>query len=193
MLTYWIGLALIVGLFSAGPLIRKRSHAKLLADLKVDGVRVTPRLWGLNGLRCERSHWQGNVRFKLPDFAGGGRQGHLVLTANVGASAPSLLMFERGRIDEASLGDRICRTGDAEFDGSFVVAGDRPFAERLLDAEMRRSLRELSAVGGRLWSVDGGIAEITGPLPRSVDPLRKFMELSTGILDRIAAAAKEIP
>jgi hypothetical protein len=180
--TNWYGVFFLLALGLAVPIFRKISHARGLKKLGMEGVSISPRFWGLSGLRLQRAAWEGDVRFETS-----GMKGHLLLKAMLRRSLPSLSFHEKGKIDEARLGKVIFTTGDADFDGKIVVSGDPGFARKLLGSELRKRLMQLDQLGGRVWSVGGLSVEIAGPLLVRPAELRKFLEACGAVIEGIAA------
>lgn len=184
---FWIGVAFLVLCGLGIPGARKVAHDRRLRTLGLDGAAVVPSLFGLSGLRLTRPRWDGEVEFDPGALGGGGRPGHLRLTASLRRPTPALRFHEKGRVSEAALGEPPLPTGDAAFDAKILVQGDRAFAQKLLVPEQRARLLQLEEAGGHLWSVDGGIVLMGGPWIREAGELRRFLELCGAILDAMAA------
>lgn len=184
---YWVGVAFLIACALGIPYVRKLLHGRRLKTLGLDGVTVVPSWLGLSGLRLKRARWEGEVEFDPGGFGGGGRPGHLQLIATLGHRTPAVFFHEKGRVDEAKLPEPAVPIGDAAFDAKILVRGDRAFAQKLLAPEQRERLLRLEAVGGHLWSIDGGIVQVGGPLLTDVPELKRFLELCDAILDAMAA------
>jgi hypothetical protein len=184
---YWIGVAFLIACAIGVPYARKLFHDRRLKTLGLDGATVVPSWLGLSGLRLKRARWEGEVEFDPGGLGGGGRPGHLQLTASLGRRTPSVTLHEKGRVNEARLPGTPIPTGDLTFDAKLIVLGDPAFAQKLLVPEQRERLLRLEAAGGHLWGVDGGIVQLGGPLIRENAELKRFLELCDSILDAMAA------
>jgi hypothetical protein len=184
---YWIGVAFLIACAFGAPYARKLQHDRRLKTLGLEGATVVGSWLGLSGLRLKRARWEGEVEFDPGGLGGGGRPGHLQLTASLGRRTPTVRFHEKGRVNEARLPGPPIPTGDAAFDAKILVQGDPTFARQLLGPEQRERLLRLEAAGGHLWCVDGGIVQLGGPLIRGNAELKRFLELCDAILDAMAA------
>jgi hypothetical protein len=184
---FWIGVAFLIACAIVVPYTRKVMHGHRLKTLGLEGATVLPSWFGLSGLRLKRVRWEGEVEFDPGGLGGGGRPGHLQLTASLGRKTPTVRFHEKGRVKESVLPEAPLPTGDAAFDAKILVVGDRAFAQKLLVPEQRERLLQLEAAGGHLWAVDGGIVQLGGPLLRERGELKRFLELCAAILDAMAA------
>jgi hypothetical protein len=184
---FWIGVAFLAACAIFVPYSRKLMHGHRLKTLGLEGATVVTSWFGLSGLRLRRARWEGEVEFDPGGLGGGGRPGHLQLTASLGRKTPTVRFHEKGRVKESALPGAPLPTGDAAFDAKILVVGDSAFARKLLVPEQRERLLRLEAEGGHLWCVDGGIVQLGGPLLRGRDELKRFLELCDSILDAMAA------
>ncbi len=184
---FWIGVAFLAACAIVIPYTRKLMHGQRLKTLGLAGATVVPSWFGLSGLRLRRARWEGEVEFDPGALGGGGRPGHLQLTASLGRKTPTVRFHEKDRVKEAALKEAPLPTGDAAFDAKILVEGDPVFARKLLVPEQRERLLQLEAAGGHLWCVDGGIVQVGGPMIRERGELKRFLELCDAILDAMAA------
>lgn len=191
MNTYWLGIALLVTLFSVGPAVRRFVLMRTVRDLAIPGAVVLPRFWRASLVQYRRSKWDADVSFAAPgELTGGGQHGHLQMVAQLRRPTPSVEVHLRGH---GSAEPGAPTTGDPRFDQAFALRGDPAFAALLFGPEVRDLVLRVHGLGGRLAAVRDGRVDLSGPLSGGATGIRQFLGTCELLLDLMAAAVSTLP
>lgn len=194
MITYWLGIALLVTLFSVGPALRRYALLRTLRELKVEGATVVPRFWRPGLIQYRRSKWDADGRFVPPgEVSHGGQQGHLLLTGRLKRSTPTVEVHPRAHDHGSPPAAGEGSTGDPRFDRAYTLSGDAAFAALLFGPEVRDLVLRLQGLGGRLSAVRDGAVEITGPIGPGPAEIRQVLGTCELLLDLLASAVSGLP
>ena len=177
--TYYLGMILLVALFSVAPTLRRLAHRKMIGGLRVEGATVPPRLWRASLLQYRRARWDAEVRFMPPgELFAGGHHGLLRFSGRLRRATPSV---------ELGPGPG---SGATRFEQIYSVGGDAAFAAQLFVPELRDVLVRLEGLGVRLTSVRDGTVDAAGPQGKD---LRQVLGTCELMMDLMASAVSGLP